>query len=128
MNEFNEPTVLPPFGELFADSAPSDEALARMLDVAVDPSTPDPGDSLIPGSEEVSLDEFDEGTSLDDDAVDPSDPLPDEETDSEFLDSDPLADDPVDESLSESTPESMPDEPLPDDSSDAFPDDPLADF
>lgn len=120
MNEFNEPTVLPPFGELFADSAPSDEALARMLDVAVDPSTPDPGDSLIPGSEDVSLDEFDEGASLDDGAVDPSDPLPDEEADSEFLDSDPLADDPMDES--------MPDEPLPDDSSDAFPDDPLADF
>lgn len=68
MNEFNEPPVLPPFGDLYADSAPSDDALARMLDVAVDPSTPDPGDSLIPGSEEVSLDEFDEGISLDDGA------------------------------------------------------------
>ena len=69
MNEFNEPTVLPPFGELFADSAPTDDALQRMLDIAVDPSMPDLSDSLVPDSQDVALDDFDEHVSLDDGEV-----------------------------------------------------------
>lgn len=125
MNEFNEPPVLPPLGDLYADSAPSDDALERMLDVAFDPSTPDPGDSLIPGSQEVSLDEFDEGISLDDDGVTDHDPLFDDSADGSDFD-DPLPDspaDPLDDPLQDPLDDSSPD-PVPDD----LPDDPLADF
>lgn len=75
MNEPNEPFALPPFSSLFTESAPSDDALMRMLDIAVDPATPDPGADLIPdpdslftaddSSEDIELADFDE-LSLDD--------------------------------------------------------------
>lgn len=124
MNEFNEHPVLPPFGDLYADSAPSDDMLERMLDVAVDPSTPDPGDSLIPGSQEVSLDEFDEGISLDDGAgAADHDPLFDESADGPDLDETP---EPFPDPLSDASADPLddPHDDLPED----LPDDPLADF
>ena len=79
MTESTETMNLPPFSSLFAESAPSEDALARMLDIAVDPATPEPdgdlvpdSDSLVPYEEEGDIDlaDFDE-SSLDDGAQAP---------------------------------------------------------
>lgn len=58
MSHFNEPTVLPPFSDLFPEAPPSDHELQRMLDVAFDPNTPDPGADLIP-DDNVDLSDLD---------------------------------------------------------------------
>lgn len=132
MNEFNEPTVLPPFGELFADSAPTDDALQRMLDIAVDPATPDPGDSLVPDSQDVALDDFDEHVSLDDSEVpdhgdydnpNNNDPLLDESEDP--FASSPVPDTPVD--YGDDYSDQFPQDPA-GGAAEELPDDPLADF
>lgn len=93
MNEFNEAAILPPFDELFADSAPSEATLEQMLAVAVDPATPDPGSDLIPdpstlvaGSEEsldVDLGDFDGDAEV---KLDPSDPFSSDILDSGLFD------------------------------------------
>lgn len=56
MPEFEETVALPPFETLFGLPAPSPDALDRMIEIAVDPSTPDPGDGLIPDDSAATAD------------------------------------------------------------------------
>ena len=60
-------SILPPFNELFSEAVPSDADLQRMLDIAFDPSTPDPGTDLIPDAagDVVDLDDLADVTDSD---------------------------------------------------------------
>lgn len=74
MSEFEsapDSAVLPPLEEVFGEDAVADVDLAAMLEIAFDPSTPDPDGDLVPDdgevSSDVSLEDF-----ADDATTDPS--------------------------------------------------------